>query len=212
MLSYYEFYLDNKFDLQNLIELTDADIFTYRQVMNKLFSNNTLMFVYINDFNNNYENSDNLIIQKIIKVFNKVLVNQEKILEIDEHMSFASRVVVVEDYNKWFVSKEWLNRPLVNSYFIDELLSINSEVQSLYKEMLFVYLIPEYSFEEKIDNEDIDTFIENLNTLVDQKILYYRDVNNILKILFIDNMFINRMVENELISLDTVQYAKGLIV
>ncbi|NCC71223.1 hypothetical protein EOM09_06585 [bacterium] len=66
--------------------------------------------------------------------------------------------------------------------------------------------------ENTIDNNDIDVFVNNLNTLIAKNILYSRDSTIILNQLLVDNLFIDKLLDKELISFDTVQYAKGLIV
>lgn len=212
MINYYEFYLDNKVGLHSLLDLADLNIFEYREKINKVFADNSLMFSYINEFNSYYENSENKIIQDIIILFEATKENQVKILEIDEHMNFASRFVISKNYKTMQINKEWLNKAFVRGYFIDGILNRESQMHLAYKDMLFVYLLPEYSVENKVDIEDINSFIINLNFLVEKKLLYSRDKNNILTILFMDNDFIVKMMEKELISIDTVEYAKGLIV
>ncbi|MDD4063415.1 MAG: hypothetical protein WCR64_04160 [Bacilli bacterium] len=212
MVDYYKFYSNNKESLQSIAGLNDVDIYTYQQKLNNIFSNNSLIYIYINDFNIQYGNSDNLLMQKLCDLFNQVIKYKDKFLEIDENMNFASRFVFAKNYNNWFVNQEWLYRPLVNGYFNDALLNVNSNVNLLFKEILFVSLLPEYNLENTIDNNDIDVFVNNLNTLIAKNILYSRDSTIILNQLLVDNLFIDKLLDKELISFDTVQYAKGLIV
>lgn len=211
IVEYYQFYLDNKADLQSLIEVSDLDVFEYNQEINDIFLNNSKMVIYMNDFNLHYENTENYIFQKLIDIFNQSNEYKEQILEIDENLSFPSKFIFGKNYQNWFVNKEWLNRPLVAGYFVDELLNKDSKMHLLHKEMLLVSLLPEYGVEDKISNEDINDLISNLNTLIEKKFIYSRDKNDILKTLFLDNLFIDRIFKKELISLDTVLYAKGLI-
>lgn len=212
MISEYEFYFFNKTILQTLIDESNLDIYIYNQAVKHIFSDNILMFSYVTKFREEFVNTESDVAKDLIKVFNDIEENKAAFLEIEENLSFGTKVVLANNYRRLVINQEWIKSSINRSYFIDEFLNEDSIMNLLHKEMLFIYLIPDYSIVNKIDNEDIDTLFNKLNLLVEQDLFYLRDVNNILKMLFDGNILLENLLINELISSDTITYAKGLIV
>lgn len=183
----YEFFIINGSKLYSLFEDGTYSFDQYYKEFSTLLNHTSKFKTFINNYINNYQNSNNQMLLNGIEVFNDYLKNEDKFLKIDFDMSFETKLVLSKNYDDWFEDESWSVSPLLRSFVIDALTNDEISNHHLYMEyILFYYLIPNYDINNLFNNEAMNELLTNLNKL-SSKFISDEQIEMI-----VENLFINK--------------------